>query len=97
MSAKFWLLIFFIIRLFHITQPPIETQHSWCQTTVLMGARNFYEIEVNILYPRLDFAGEKSGITGMEFPILNYLIYLVSLVWKDDQSGNIYHRMLVFL
>lgn len=43
-----------------------------------MVARNFYEIDPNILYPRIDIAGEKTGITGMEFPILNYLIYLFS-------------------
>jgi len=45
-----------------------------------MVARNFFEVDANILYPRVDMAGEKSGITGMEFPLLNYLIYLVSLI-----------------
>jgi hypothetical protein len=29
-------------------------------------------------------AGEKSGITGMEFPLMNYLIYLVSLLFGFD-------------
>ena len=46
-----------------------------------MAARNFYEADNHILYPRIDIAGEKWGITGMEFPVLNYLIYLVSLVF----------------
>jgi hypothetical protein len=46
-----------------------------------MPARNFLEIDNNIFYPRVDFAGEKTGITGMEFPLLNYLIYLMSLVF----------------
>ena len=40
-----------------------------------MVARNFSEVDANIFYPRIDFAGEKTGITGMEFPIFNYLIY----------------------
>jgi hypothetical protein len=49
-----------------------------------MVARNFLETDANILYPRVDMAGEKSGITGMEFPLLNYLIYLVSLIAGFD-------------
>ncbi len=46
-----------------------------------MVTRNFCEGSSNILYPKIDFAGEKTGITGMEFPILNYLDYLVSEVF----------------
>jgi Dolichyl-phosphate-mannose-protein mannosyltransferase len=48
---------------------------------VTMVARNFLETDNTILYPRIDFAGEKTGITGMEFPILNYLIYLISTIF----------------
>ncbi len=46
-----------------------------------MVARNFLEEDADILYPRIDFAGEKPGITGMEFPLLNYFVYLFSLVF----------------
>jgi hypothetical protein len=79
-KIEFWIALFFIIRLIGITNPPIEPSHNWRQTTGLMVARNFYEIEPNILYPRLDCAGEKTGITGTEFPLFNYLIFLVSLI-----------------
>lgn len=64
-----------MIRLIGITNPPLEAGHNWRQTTVTMVARNFSEVDANIFYPRVDFAGEKTGITGMEFPIFNYLIY----------------------
>jgi hypothetical protein len=77
-DIRFWIVFFFLIRLIGITNPPLEVAHNWRQTTVTMVARNFLEIDNNILYPRIDFAGEKTGITGMEFPVLNYLIYLVS-------------------
>ena len=80
-DIRFWILLFFILRLYGITNPPLEVAHNWRQTTVTMAARNFYETDNNILLPRIDIAGEKSGITGMEFPFLNYLIYLVSLVF----------------
>lgn len=77
-NIRFWIFLLFIIRLIGITNPPLEVGHNWRQTTVAMVARNFLEIDNNILYPRIDFAGEKTGITGMEFPLLNYLIYLLS-------------------
>ncbi|NNC84182.1 MAG: hypothetical protein HKN79_11450 [Flavobacteriales bacterium] len=83
-DIRFWIFLFFCIRLFHITAPPLETGHNWRQTTVTMVARNFVEEDANIFFPRVDFAGERSGITGMEFPLLNYGIYLVSEVCGYD-------------
>lgn len=80
-DIRFWIIFFFVIRLVGITNPPLESSHNWRQTDVTMVARNFLEIDNNIFYPRIDIAGNKSGITGMEFPLLNYLIYLVSLVF----------------
>lgn len=79
--VEFWLILYFIIRLYGILNPPLEVGHNWRQTTVTMVARNFLEIDNNILYPRVDIAGEKTGITGMEFPVLNYGIYLMSEVF----------------
>jgi hypothetical protein len=46
-----------------------------------MVARNFLEIDANIMYPRVDMAGNLTGITGMEFPLLNYLIFLIAKVF----------------
>ncbi len=80
-DIRFWILFFALLRLYGITNPPLEVAHSWRQTTVNMVARNFYEISPDILYPRIDIAGDKTGITGMEFPLFNFLIYLVSLVF----------------
>src|ERR1017187_10683118 len=78
---RFWIILYFVIRLYNITQPPLEIAHSWRQCTGLMVSRNFYEIDANIFYPRVDMAGEKTGITGTEFPLFNYLIYLVAKVF----------------
>lgn len=46
-----------------------------------MVARNYLENGGHFFYPQIDVAGEKTGITGMEFPLLNYLIYLISKVF----------------
>ena len=83
-DIRFWIILYFLLRLYGITFPPIETNHGWRQTTVNMVARNFLEIDANILYPRIDVAGDKTGITGMEFPLLNYLIYLMSSLFSYE-------------
>jgi hypothetical protein len=77
-DIRLWLLIALLVRLYGITQPPLETAHNWRQSNVCMVARNFSEVDADIRFPRIDVCGEKSGISGMEFPLLNYSIYLVS-------------------
>ena len=71
----------FVFRLYGIWEPPLEINHSWRQTTVTMVARNFLDVDANFLYPRVDMAGELTGITGMEFPLLNYLIFIVAKIF----------------
>lgn len=80
-DARFWIVAFFLLHLTTITLPPLEPASTWRQTDGLMVARNFYEVDANILYPRVDVGGDKTGIVGCEFPFLNYLIYLFSLVF----------------
>jgi 4-amino-4-deoxy-L-arabinose transferase-like glycosyltransferase len=77
-DIRFWLLFFFLIRLYGITLPPLEGIHNWRQSTVCMVARNFSETDSNILFPRIDIAGGQSGITSMEFPLMNYLMFLAN-------------------
>lgn len=93
-DIRFWILFFFLLRMYGITFPPLEVGHNWRQTDGLMIARNFYEHGANILYPTVDVAGEKSGIVGCEFPILNYLVYLVSLPFGYDHW---YGRIIVLI
>lgn len=71
---RFWILVFLLIRLIGITNPPLEISHNWRQVTVNMIARNYYEGNTSFFFPMMDNAGEKSGITGTEFPLLNQLI-----------------------
>ena len=80
-DIRFWIILFFILRLYGITDPPLEMNHSWRQCTGNMVARNFYETDHSIFFPRLDVAGDKTGITGTEFPVLQYLTFLVSSVF----------------
>jgi len=80
-DIRFWILIFFVIRLIGITNAPLEVGHNWRQCLTNMIARNFLEGNNNILYPQIDMAGEKNGIIGSEFPFFNYIIYLISKIF----------------
>ena len=93
-DVRFWLMCLFIIRLYAITLPPLEFQHPWRQADGLMIARNFYETQANIFYPMVDTAGDASGITGSEFPLLNYLSYLVSIIFGYQDW---YARLIVLI
>lgn len=80
-SLKFWILLFFIIRLLGITNPPLEKGHSWRQCLTNMMTRNLYETDNNPLYPRVDNGGKHNGIIASEFPVYNYISYTVSLIF----------------
>lgn len=77
-SPEFWIGLFFLLRLVGITHPPLEIAHNWRQVTGLMVARNFLETDPTFWYPRINDHQGLSGIIGMEFPLLNYLHYLLA-------------------
>lgn len=77
-NIRFWIVLFFLIRLIGIQNPPLEMGHSWRQITNYMVCRNFLETDNNIMYPRVDDNHGGSGLVGMEFPLLNYSAYTLS-------------------
>lgn len=77
----FWIGLFFLIRLVGLFNPPLETGHNWRQVTGLMVSRNFLEVEANPFYPRVDDNNGESGIIGMEFPLMNYLVFLIAKIF----------------
>ena len=83
-DIRFWIFLFFLIRLFGITDAPLEMGHNWRQSLTNMIARNFFEVSPNIFYPRIDMAGDLTGILGSEFPFFSYLIFLVAKVFGYD-------------
>ncbi|MEE8577367.1 MAG: glycosyltransferase family 39 protein, partial [candidate division Zixibacteria bacterium] len=71
------LLTLFLLQLavhaVYLNRPPASF-HQWRQTQTLAVARNFFEEGGSVLEPKVDSRGQYSGITGMEFPIVNYVI-----------------------
>ncbi len=78
---ELWIIFLFVIRWVGITNPPLETGHNWRQCTGLMVARNFYETDGNILFPRMNETEGKADVFGMEFPSMNYAHALMAKVW----------------
>jgi hypothetical protein len=84
-DIRFYIGILFLLRLWGITNPPVDGNHGWRQSLTCMVARNLVEVDSNPLYPRADqFGGDKTGIFGGEFPLLQELIAGVSSVFGYD-------------
>lgn len=76
LDIRFWIVVFFLIRLINIDLPLVDS-HEWRQADGYSVARNFYNINDDIRYPRVDhFKHWESGtgISGSEFPIMNYMV-----------------------
>lgn len=82
-DIRFWIIFFFILRLFNINYPIFDSHH-WRQADGYAIARNFLETDANIFYPRINHAGELSGIMGSEFPIMNYIVFLLYKIFGVD-------------
>ncbi len=80
-DARFWIAVFAVIRLVGISDPPMEVGHAWRQSLTNMIARNLVEMDPSLLYPRVDHMGGGPGIIGAEFPLLNGIIALMSMVF----------------
>jgi hypothetical protein len=80
-DIRFWIVFYFTIRLIGITNAPLEVDHNWRQSLTNMTARNFVEEGADLFHPKIDMAGNRTGIIGSEFPIFNYLIFLVSKIF----------------
>jgi tetratricopeptide (TPR) repeat protein len=93
----FFLLLTILIQLFlyipHINKPLMGIHH-WRQAQGLAIARNFYEEDMNILKPRSDNRGDLTGITGMEFPLVNYI---TALGYRVFGYHLWVHRLVMYL
>ncbi len=78
------LISLFIFLHFPLLVHTVSHSHSWRQADTAAVSRNFYEESFNFFYPRVDARGELSGITGMEFPMYQYLSGILYFVFDTD-------------
>lgn len=89
-DIRFWILVLALVRLENINLPPLD-QHAYRQCLTLGVARNYLEIDDNIFQPRTILCDSRPGFEVMEFPALNYAIFLL---WKIFGEQNWCFRLL---
>ena len=94
-DIRFWIGVVFVVRLCGVSNPPLDRFDAWRQSITAMTTRSMLEGNANLFFPRIDFAGDLSGIVGMEFPIYNAITAV--LVWvsgADTGSAEMIARLL---
>lgn len=89
-DIRFWLLAFFLIRLISIDLPPLD-EHSWRQSITLGVAKSYLELDACFFEPKTVICDSREGILAQEFPLMNYLIFLL---WKVFGMHNWVFRLL---
>ena len=75
-----------VIHLIYVNQPLVDDQ-NWRQTDTAAMARNFYEEDFRLLYPRVDWRGTTEGYVECEFPLYPYLVALLYRVFGGVYEG----------
>jgi len=75
---------------------PILGDHNWRQSDTYSVAYNFLHESANFFHPRIDWSHGRSGIMGMEAPILPYLISGAMTVFGDHASVGRWVVWLLF-
>ncbi len=70
---------------------PAVGNHVWRQCNTLAVARNYYEEDMNILYPRIDKRYNTNGITGPQFTSYDYSL---AILYKLTGFSHSSHRVL---
>lgn len=74
---RLWYLVaLFVLLQLPLLLQPIGRTHKWRQADTAAVARSFTLESANIFYPRVDVRRDLSGVTGMEFPLYQYIVGL---------------------
>lgn len=73
------ILLYLVIHLPFISLPPCSI-HVWRQCNTLAVTRNFFKEDSNIFQPRVDRRGLSNGVTGMQFPLYEWILSKVYLL-----------------
>lgn len=96
--TKFILLIFVLVALYlqfpkYLEFRPIA-DHTWAQCDRASVARNYAQESMNFFLPRVHYTAGKTGISGLEFPIINYS---AAIMYKAFGFHERYYRLIMLL
>jgi len=88
--GRWWILLLFLAAQAPFLLQPIGGLHKWRQADTAAVARNLAFESADPLHPRIDMRGDRSGITGMEFPLYQLAVAAgMRLAGDRDAVGRI--------
>jgi hypothetical protein len=79
-----------------LNRPP-EGVHVWRQCNTLAVARNFYREDMTLWKPRVDNRFNKSGVTGMNFPLYEWTVAIGYKIFGEHNWISRCVSLLVYL
>ena len=71
--------------------------HVWRQVNTLAVAKNYYEKDMNILYPRIDKNYGTNGVTGPQFTSYDYTLALIYKVFGFSETAHRWFSLIISL
>ena len=90
----FVLILVQVISHFAYLKLPAVGNHVWRQCNTLAVARNYYQEDMDILYPRIDKRYHSNGITGPQFTSYDYTLALVYKAFGFSQNAHRYLSLI---
>ena len=81
-------------HVFTIMKQRPQSVHMWAMCDRGSIARNYAQEEMNLFLPRVHETKEGEGITGLEFPIMNYG---AAVLYKIFGFSEFWYRLLMFI
>lgn len=76
---------------------PASGHHVWRQCNTLAIAKNYHEIDQNILYPRIDKTFGTNGITGPQFTSYDYSLSVLYRIFGFSEFTHRYFSLILSL
>ncbi len=86
--------MFVYLKVFEVLKKRPESTHVWAQCDRASVARNYAEESMNFFLPRVNETHEHTGITGLEFPFMNYS---AAVCYKLFGFNELWYRLLMLI
>lgn len=88
------MVVYAYLGIFQVLEKRPVSVHMWAMCDRASVARNYEQISMNFFKPRVHETREKEGITGLEFPLMNYL---AAICYKLFGFSEFWYRLLMLL
>ncbi len=89
-----FVILLFLLNIFSVLNKRPESVHMWAMCDRACIARNYAEESMNFFQPRVNETKELKGITGLEFPLMNYL---AAVCYKIFGFNEFWYRLMMLL